>query len=784
MSTDGNGDRTPIDVVYLDAVYLELSDGQSHKFYEITVNGAVVTIRYGRINTAGQSSSTTYATPEKAQAEATKKINEKLKKGYIQIAIEEDASPPSKPLPRPGETVPVARGVRSRLIDPATLPAQMYQGRQVIPVSLQQPLVAIDIIAICQLPTFTINLDVAADIAYHFDVRAAQGQIVQNTCVAGQWGIEERLPIPTDFISDQPVTLKIAVEEALVITLNGRVLSRYAHRLPPTQISTMHIVYPPGSLQVQSLEVFERLPPELSAPGRIDPQADNPELSLGITTPAPQPDPLPIAAPIHVNPPSSELLNQATGSQSAPPTVAKEHLRQVSYPLGFTLREMRYGSLTIPLARSLVCFEMVGTFTDLSLSSFTISLCAQQDIAYRFSFRPQEGAIVQDTYGAGVKSQEERLAIPNGLASGQLFQLVVAITAKRDIVFYLNHHPFYYTPPYRPSEPLDRLVLNYDTSGFHLQMLRVFEPKGADRPMGSSTSPPSHSKSNPRPSDLTELRAIALTPSVDIPKFLQELPPQFEPLRSFLEAHLQPYIRLTATEVEQRHPSEDPLERWQSKIGGYPYLPKRTSYPSDSRTGQPMMFLMQINCADLPIINSLNLPRQGLLQFYVGLDVAMCELSPEKHRVLYFPEISQDENDLVTDFSFLSEVASALEWYEDVYALTFSLHQDVFWNARQELDASFEIPADLEALCEEFDEWISDYEDQCSLHGKHGRVNKLGGYPELHSEVGETIGNARGRLLLELQHDFNCDDNFYFFIEDVDLANAYFNNIESYFLRN
>lgn len=778
MSIDGTGDRTPINTAYL-----ELSDGQSHKFYEITVNGADVTIRYGRINTSGQSSSTTYATPEKAQAEATKKINEKLRKGYVQTATEEDISTPSNPLPNPLEAVG-ASGVSSRTINPATLPAQVYQGRQVIAVSLQQALVAIDIIAICKSPTFTINLDVAADIAYHFDVRAAQGQIVQNTCVAGRWGIEERVPIPADLTADQPFTLKIAVEDALVIALNNRVLSRYAHRLPPAQINTIHVVYPPGDLQVQSLQVFERLHPKISVPGSVDPQADNPELTPESDPPAPQPEPLPVPAPIHVNPPSSELLNQATSSQSGPPRVAKEHLRQVSYPLGFTLREMRYSSLDIPLPRSLVCFEMLGTFNDLSRSSFTISLCAQQDIAYRFSFRPQEGAIVQDIYAVGVKGSEERLAIPNGLASGQLFQLVVAITAKRDIVFYLNNHPFYYTPPYRPAEPLDKLVLNYDTSGFHLQMLRVFEPKGADRRVGSSPPPRSQAELTPRPSHLTSPVAIAPTPAVDIPGFLQELPPQFEPLRSFLEAHLEPYIRFTATEVDQLNASDDPLESWQSKIGGYPYLPKGTSYPSDSRTGQLMMFLMQINCADLPIINSLNLPRQGLLQFYVGLDVAMCELSPEQHRVLYFPEISQDKNDLVTDFSFLLEAASALEWYENIYALTFSLHQDVFWNARQELDKSFEIPIGLEKLCEEFDEWISDYEDQCSLQRKHGRVNKLGGYPELHSEVGETVGGTRGRLLLELQHDFNCDDNFYFFIEDLDLANAYFSNIESYFLRN
>ncbi len=64
--------------------YLELSEtsGSSHKFYEVTVDGAEVRIRFGRISESGQIQTKAYATPEKAKAEADKKIKEKLKKGY------------------------------------------------------------------------------------------------------------------------------------------------------------------------------------------------------------------------------------------------------------------------------------------------------------------------------------------------------------------------------------------------------------------------------------------------------------------------------------------------------------------------------------------------------------------------------------------------------------------------------------------------------------------------------------------------------------------------------
>lgn len=69
--------------------YLELSEaeGSSHKFYEVTVDGTEVTIRYGRIGDRGQTQTKTHPTSEKAKADAAKKINEKLRKGYEQAVM-------------------------------------------------------------------------------------------------------------------------------------------------------------------------------------------------------------------------------------------------------------------------------------------------------------------------------------------------------------------------------------------------------------------------------------------------------------------------------------------------------------------------------------------------------------------------------------------------------------------------------------------------------------------------------------------------------------------------
>ncbi|MFF8293489.1 WGR domain-containing protein [Streptomyces sp. NPDC016309] len=64
--------------------YLELSQdgGGAHKFYEVTVQGSVVSVRYGRIGAAGQTQTSTFPTPQKAQAAAAKKVGEKVRKGY------------------------------------------------------------------------------------------------------------------------------------------------------------------------------------------------------------------------------------------------------------------------------------------------------------------------------------------------------------------------------------------------------------------------------------------------------------------------------------------------------------------------------------------------------------------------------------------------------------------------------------------------------------------------------------------------------------------------------
>ncbi|MCB9686452.1 MAG: WGR domain-containing protein [Alphaproteobacteria bacterium] len=67
----------------------ELVDGKSSKFWEIELDGASFTVRYGRIGTNGQSQTKDFPTAAKASAEHDKLIKEKTGKGYSEIGGEE-----------------------------------------------------------------------------------------------------------------------------------------------------------------------------------------------------------------------------------------------------------------------------------------------------------------------------------------------------------------------------------------------------------------------------------------------------------------------------------------------------------------------------------------------------------------------------------------------------------------------------------------------------------------------------------------------------------------------
>lgn len=96
---------------------------------------------------------------------------------------------------------------------------------------------------------------------------------------------------------------------------------------------------------------------------------------------------------------------------------------------------------------------------------------------------------------------------------------------------------------------------------------------------------------------------------------LTSLPPELQPFHSKIAASKLSYLHIQLEEATSVNP-------YQSKLGGYPYLPIGVDYPK-GENGQALDFLAQINFAELPVWKASPYPKQGILQFYIGTDDLM-----------------------------------------------------------------------------------------------------------------------------------------------------------------
>ena len=67
--------------------YFEYKDAKSKKFWEVSVSGKKVNIRYGKLGTDGQTSVKELSTPAEAKAHAEKQAAGKVKKGYKEAKV-------------------------------------------------------------------------------------------------------------------------------------------------------------------------------------------------------------------------------------------------------------------------------------------------------------------------------------------------------------------------------------------------------------------------------------------------------------------------------------------------------------------------------------------------------------------------------------------------------------------------------------------------------------------------------------------------------------------------
>ena len=63
----------------------EFEGGTSHKFWEVSLHGAEVTVCFGRIGTAGQTLRKSFPEVPQAERHVEQLIREKTAKGYVEI---------------------------------------------------------------------------------------------------------------------------------------------------------------------------------------------------------------------------------------------------------------------------------------------------------------------------------------------------------------------------------------------------------------------------------------------------------------------------------------------------------------------------------------------------------------------------------------------------------------------------------------------------------------------------------------------------------------------------
>lgn len=100
---------------------VEFCDGNSNKFWEVEVSGTEVTVRWGRIGTAGQTKSKAYLDGAAALRDAQKQLAGKLKSGYQQVTpatSKAAATPAAQPASAARATQPTAEVAIAKATSP------------------------------------------------------------------------------------------------------------------------------------------------------------------------------------------------------------------------------------------------------------------------------------------------------------------------------------------------------------------------------------------------------------------------------------------------------------------------------------------------------------------------------------------------------------------------------------------------------------------------------------------------------------------------------------------
>lgn len=254
-----------------------------------------------------------------------------------------------------------------------------------------------------------------------------------------------------------------------------------------------------------------------------------------------------------------------------------------------------------------------------------------------------------------------------------------------------------------------------------------------------------------------------------------DIPKCIEHAKSKIEETLIPFVRIKA--------EKGLTTQFDSKFGGTPYFPLGMEYPRDTN-GFPMKLLAQINFEQVPSIP--DYPTSGILQFYLsvrhdsyGLDFGD-EGEQKNFRVLYFENITRDEDKLLTDFEFTKVTPG-----KDVFPLLCGSEAKLSFS----VDEEFMNLGDFrmkDAIGIDEDKWDSDLEDYYEASTEAATGHKIGGYPWF--TQWDPRGVIKGfsnykQLLLQIDTDDDIDCHWgdggvgNFFIASNDLREKNFSKV-------
>jgi len=239
---------------------------------------------------------------------------------------------------------------------------------------------------------------------------------------------------------------------------------------------------------------------------------------------------------------------------------------------------------------------------------------------------------------------------------------------------------------------------------------------------------------------------------------MTEIPEVLKPYEEYLRSTEKPAIEITF--------KKGGTLPWESKCGGCPYLEKEEDYPRDG-DGKPMMFLAQINLDDMPPLE--DYPENGLLQFYIGDDDCLGDVSPCK--VIYISEYEKNASRLLSKNPFEENYKDRIPFMNEG-KMTFAHTTMLICTECQEFQEKF-----WKKVSDEVWDALADV---CYPEG-----SLVGGYPLFVQQAPEYYDSGEfDTLLLQLDCDDECGimfgdtGNCYFLISKEDLKNKNFDNVQ------